>query len=71
MQRDADISGVSGVGVVAQGVVFDDGTTVIRWHGEHCSTAVWDTLVDAIEIHGHNGATRFIFDDERYSDSDE
>ena len=64
MHRDADVTGVSGVGLVAEGVVFSDGTAVIRWRGQHCSTVVWDTLVDAVQVHGHNGATRFVFDDE-------
>jgi len=30
LQRDFDITGVSGIGIVARGVRFDDGVTVIR-----------------------------------------
>lgn len=29
--RDTDVSGVSGLGAVAECVVFSDGTTVLRW----------------------------------------
>lgn len=63
MHRDLDVTGVSGTGVVAEGVIFDDGTTVVRWHGPRCSTVVWDTFMDAALVHGHGGATRFVFDD--------
>ena len=31
LHRDTDVSGVSGTGVVAEGVEFADGTTVVRW----------------------------------------
>lgn len=62
LMRDTDVSGVSGAGHVADGVVFGDGTTVLRWRSEHRSTAVYASLEDAVAIHGHNGATRFEFD---------
>lgn len=56
--RDTDVTGVSGTGVVAEGVVFSDGTVAIRWvTGEHRSTVVWADLASVVAIHGHNGAT--------------
>jgi len=64
MIRDEDQTGISGTGVVAQGVEFDDGTVVIRWqtHGDsHHSTVVWASLEDARAIHGHGGRTWFQF----------
>jgi len=64
LMRDTDVSGVSGAGHVADGVVFGDGTTVLRWRSEHRSTAVYASLEDAVAIHGHNGATRFEFEDD-------
>lgn len=60
MVRDTDVSGISGTGEMADGCIFPDGTTVIRWRGEHRSTAVWDSLESAIIIHGHDGKTRFV-----------
>lgn len=60
--RTEDVSGVSGTGTVADGVEFDDGTVVIRWRGENRSTVVWDTLDDAIAVHGHDGRTQVVFD---------
>lgn len=57
--RDHDVSGVSGVGAVAEGVEFTDGSCVVRWTaGEHRSTVVWASVEDALAIHGHGGATR-------------
>lgn len=55
--RHHDVSGVSGTGVVADGVKFVDGVCVIRWRGLRKSTVVWDRIEDAMAIHGHNGAT--------------
>jgi hypothetical protein len=61
LHRDQDVTGVSGTGVVADGVEFDDGTVVIRWRGERPSTVVWEDLSAAEAVHGHVGATRFVF----------
>lgn len=66
MIRDDDETGISGTGIVAEGVEFDDGTVVIRWqtHGDlHHSTVHWDSLEDARAIHGHGGKTWFQFAD--------
>jgi hypothetical protein len=64
LARDVDVSGVSGVGIVADGVVFPDGVSVIRWRGERRSTVVWPSVEDVEAIHGHNGATRIEWVDE-------
>lgn len=56
--RYVDHTGVSGVGNVAEGVMFSDGSVVLHWFGEHSSIVVWRSLDDAIAVHGHNGATR-------------
>jgi hypothetical protein len=61
LHRDTDVSGVSGVGIVAEGVVFEDGVTVIRWRGERRSTVVWQSIEDVEVIHGHSGATRIVW----------
>ena len=62
LHRDRDVSGVSGVGVVADGVAFPDGLSVVRWRGERQSTVVWPSIEDVIAIHGHDGATRLVWD---------
>lgn len=61
LHRDTDVSGVSGTGVVAEGVEFSDGTAVVRWIvGDHRSTVVWPSLAAVEAIHGHGGATRVV-----------
>lgn len=55
--RNEDESGVSGTGIVAQGIQFDDGTCAMRWLTAKASTAVYDNIIDLESIHGHGGKT--------------
>ena len=63
--RETDVSGVSGTGVVAQGVVFWDGAAAMRWLEPvgHQSTSFYTDIEDVTAIHGHNGATKVRFID--------
>ncbi len=53
--RYSDVSGVSGTGIVAEGVEFTDGTCVLRWLGEKASTNVYACSDDLHAIHDHKG----------------
>ena len=65
LHRDDDPSGVSGTGVVAEGVELTDGIAVLRWLGDYPSTVVHDGGLKAVEyIHGHAGATRVVMLDD-------
>lgn len=66
MHRAEDVSGVSGTGVVAQGVEFDDGTVALRWTTEWPTSVVFhDRGVEAlVHVHGHNGRTTIVWLDE-------
>jgi len=57
MMRHSDPSGVSGVGLVAYGVQFDDGHVAVRWVSESPSTSLWDGIADLLAVHGHRGST--------------
>ena len=59
LHRTRDVSGVSGTGIVAEGIVFSTGTAVVHWiSGRFQSTVTWPDGVPAVEeIHGHGGAT--------------
>lgn len=59
--RTEDVTGVSGTGVVAEGVVFTDGTAAMRWKTGTASTAVYESIDDVQAIHGHDGATKIVF----------
>lgn len=62
--RDEDETGVSGTGTVAEGVQFSDGRIAMRWLTETTSTAIYDSLLDLIKIHGHNGKTRVVWNED-------
>jgi hypothetical protein len=61
--RLEDPGGISGVGVVADGVEFADGTAVLRWTTDHRSTAIYDSVDTLLAIHGHAGLTAVRFVD--------
>lgn len=64
LSREHDLSGVSGVGIVAEGVQFSDGKVVIRWTtGDHPSTVVWDDIESVVFVHGHGGTTQIVWVD--------
>jgi hypothetical protein len=54
--RKEDESGVSGTGIVAQGVIFDDGTVAMKWLVEPRGLNVYTSIAD-VDIHSHGGRT--------------
>lgn len=64
LHRDIDESGISGTGLVAEGVKFTDGKAVLRWRTKHQSTGFYDSMEDLDTIHGHDGKTRIVWIDE-------
>lgn len=63
LNRQNDPTGISGTGIVAEGVMFSDGTAALRWCSEFRSTAVYTSMDDVNAIHGHDGATTIEWDD--------
>ncbi|TCM39665.1 hypothetical protein EV648_114187 [Kribbella sp. VKM Ac-2568] len=60
--RHADVSGVSGTGVVAEGTEWTDGSVSLRWRSEHASTTFYEAGVRAVlAVHGHAGASEVIY----------
>lgn len=69
--RVEDVHGVSGVGVVAEGVQFTNGFAVLTWLTALTSVATYHS-VDVLErIHGHEGRTIVVWDDEPHEPADE
>lgn len=66
LHRDVDSSGVSGTGIVAQGVEFDNGQCAMSWLSQWQSVAIYPDITTLEAIHGHNGNTRVVWlEDER------
>lgn len=70
LRRNKDVSGVSGVGTVAEGIEFSDGVVALRWlvpagnpgSGNPTSVVFHDRGVESVEkIHGHSGATQIVW----------
>lgn len=55
--RTTDVSGVSGTGIVAEGVEFSSGKCSLAWVTQYRSVAVYDSIHELEAIHGHDGAT--------------
>lgn len=58
--RKEDVSGVSGTGVVARGIILPSGKVVMEWVKSACSVAVFDSISDVERIHGHDGKTEVL-----------
>lgn len=61
--RHDDVTGVSGMGVVADGVRFPDGVVALRWRGGWPTSVVFhDRGMDAVvAVHGHGGSTEVVW----------
>jgi len=64
LNRIEDESGVSGTGIVAEGVQFSNGKCVVSWLTQVHSTAVYDSIEDVKQIHGHKGKTEVVMESE-------
>lgn len=60
--RIRDVSGVSGTGVVAEGVVFTNGKCAVTWYGKIASVTVYNSFKECEQIHGHGSDTKFVYD---------
>lgn len=63
LDRGVDTTGVSGTGIVAQGVLFDDGVAAVQWLSDFPTSVVFHQRgMDSIEaVHGHHGDTQIVF----------
>jgi hypothetical protein len=63
LERLVDETGISGTGVVAEGVRFSDGTVALRWTGAWPTSVVFhERGIDSVNaVHGHGGKTRIVW----------
>ena len=53
--RKKDVTGMSGTGMVAEGVEFTDGSCVMTWRTHLSSVSIYPNMKELISIHGHGG----------------
>lgn len=65
LQRNEDVTGVSGTGLVVEGIQFSDGRCAYRWFTKEMpqTTVLADCIEDVVTVHGHGGKTRLIWID--------
>lgn len=61
LHRDEDESGVSGVGVVAEGIEFTGGMTALSWLSPYEAVNVYANMKVVEALHGHGGKTRVVW----------
>lgn len=68
LYRTDDESGVSGVGIVAEGTLYSTGKVTLCWVSALKSVAVYDSIDDLITIHSHGGKTEIRWIDKEPND---
>lgn len=61
LHRDVDTSGVSGLGIVAEGVEFSSGVCALTWLTSNKVVAFYDNIKTVETVHGHGGNTRVVW----------
>lgn len=60
--RKEDVSGTSGVGIVAEGVEFTNGMCALTWLSPAHCVNIYDNIKTVEAIHGHDGKTLIVFE---------
>ena len=71
LQRDEDVTGVSGTGAVAEGVQWSDGKVALHWVTGIGSVIIYDDIDHVHQVHGHDRKTRIVWDDEDWGPPDQ
>jgi hypothetical protein len=67
LQRNADASGVSGCGKVAEGCQFDTGWCALVWLTGKAAMSYYPDIETLDNIHGHQGMTQIVWIDDESS----
>jgi len=55
--RSEDVSGVSGTGIVAEGVEFVNGMVAMSWISPYACVSTYNSIRSLEEVHGHEQRT--------------
>lgn len=61
LRRTEDVTGLSGVGDVAEGTQFHDGQCVLSWFGRFHSLEIHPSIEQVEILHGHGGRTLVVW----------
>ena len=64
LQRSEDETGISGTGIVAEGVQFSGGKCALIWLTDPGSIGIYDNIESVDKIHGHNGKTIIVWEED-------
>lgn len=73
LDREEDVSGVSGTGRVAEGIEFSNGKVIVHWPSDSPSTNIYENMKQMLKVHGHGGKLRVVvlFNEENADDEEE
>lgn len=60
--RHTDVHSNSGVGVVAEGIIFDSGMCAMTWLTKYPTVTVFDKITTVKKLHGHEGLTEVVLE---------
>ena len=61
LHRNQDASGVSGTGIVAEGVEFTNGECALHWLSDKPCIALYANIETLKDVHGHGGMTKVVW----------
>jgi hypothetical protein len=63
--RHEDVHGNSGIGVVAEGVIFDSGICAMTWLSQISTVTNFRGIRDVAKLHSHEGKTEVVVEGNR------
>ena len=63
LNRVEDVSGISGKGRVAEGVLLPSGRCVIEWISNTPTITIFKSMAHLVKIHSHDGKTKVVWVD--------
>ena len=61
LYRKVDFTGLSGTGIVADGVIFNNNKVAMCWRGSLSSIVIHDSIENVEKLHGHGGHTEIVY----------
>lgn len=62
LNRVVDTTGISGTGIVADGIIFPNGKVALCWRGPLSSVVVHDNVKNVQKLHCHGDNTILVYE---------